>query len=184
MKHVSEHKEFSSVVQLLASLQAEYDRMTKEHLDLCDKIRNPLRSDHSKQSSDTLAAILLSGEELPSHGAAAIDGFRDSEFKLRGKLEQAAKILRDLPSRVEYFRVKAARDRVKELESDFAKVHRLFNDAVIMLQEALRAEDAILGDLVAGGFGMHEPRITAPFWLNREEALLHPVAVGSKKLAA
>lgn len=168
MKHVNDYPNFAAAVQLLADLTAKCDQLAAEQ----ESIRNQLRSDSTDpvRVLDPIdrAKAVMAGENVPIHRGAAFSALQDRELEIRGQLEVLKGALRVQPEAIEMERRRARAVAIESREKEVSAVRMRMNEACRKLMAAIAAEDALLADLVAGGFGRQEPGITAAPWLNRE----------------
>uniref|UniRef100_A0ABX1PLQ6 Uncharacterized protein n=2 Tax=Aromatoleum anaerobium TaxID=182180 RepID=A0ABX1PLQ6_9RHOO len=168
MKHVTEHAGFAAAQDLLERLTAERDRLTAEQATIHGRMRwdNPERM----PLPDTIdrAKAILEGPPVPSNRAGELDELRTRDLAIRERLEVLNAALRSQPSEMEHQRIRARAEALADREKAVAAIRMRWSEAIRKLQAAIAAEDALLDELVMGGFGRQEPSITAPHWLNRE----------------
>ncbi len=167
---IHEVPDFAEMQKLLSDLKGEHARLTTLQTDLVAKLKNSnMHADRSGTTEDR-ARALLNGEPLPKTASEALGVLGDEELQARTRIAEIEPILRALPTRLERIREAA---RASELAADkrTAQVKTLWEKALATLQAAITAEDELLTDLRARGFGGQEPLITNPYWLARDEAL-------------
>ncbi len=166
MKNVMDHPEFAAASQLLADLLAEQQRIEAERLALFEQLQRPGSDSTAHLTHEDRARAMLTGEPLRS-AADVLPELRDREATLRRRLEEIARLVSAQRIAVERARERAQAEAF-EADARTAKVRAAWDTAARALNDALAAEDAIISDLIAGGFGWRPATITAAHWLKRE----------------
>jgi hypothetical protein len=171
MEKITEYAPFVDAEGLRNKLTEKLNALTSELASL----RSQLVGDTTDQSADLgtieKATILSNGGSLPDTRAGVFVKARDKELETRELAEAVARVLRDLPERIERMRIQAARERRKELAPEFKKINAAFADATSRMLAAIDAEDVLRQRMVMGGFGFQEALFTNADWLNREHLL-------------
>lgn len=167
MKTVFDYQPFKDAQELLVRLEAEKQSLEIEQAELLQQLSfsNPNRI--AAPDSLERAKAILEGKPHPGR-ADEMDALRQRELSIRHKLEIIRQALRVQPEAVERQRNAARAEALKERAKDVQTLCKAWAQAQAALAQAVEAEDALLADLVAGGFGGGEPVITRPEWLNRE----------------
>lgn len=167
MKHVTDYQPFKDAQELIDRLEAEKQSLEIEQAELLQQLSfsNPNRI--AAPDSLERAKAILEGKPHPGR-ADEMDSLRQRELSIRHKLEIIGQALRVQPEAVERQRNAARAEALKERAKDVQSILKAWATAQAALAQAIDAEDALLADLVTGGFGGGEPVITRPEWLNRE----------------
>lgn len=172
MKQVNEFASFAEAQDLLVRLTAEQERLTAEQLEIQRKLNGASQGDIPVASNIDRAKALIEGNTMPPNRAAALSDYQDRELEIRHRLELISQALRQQPERVEQERNRARAAAWASRDREIAGVQKAWDSALRNLKAAIEAEDALIADLISGGFGLQEPVITSPNWLNREQAKL------------
>ena len=167
MNTVFDYQPFKDAQELLVRLEAEKQSLEIEQAELLQQLSfsNPNRI--AAPDSLERAKAILEGKPHPGR-ADEMDSLRQRELSIRHKLEIIGQALRVQPEAVERQRNAARAEALKARAKDVQTLCKAWAQAQAALAQAIEAEDALLADLVAGGFGGGEPVITRPEWLNRE----------------
>lgn len=167
MKTVFDYQPFKDAQELLVRLEAEKQSLEIEQAELLQQLSfsNPNRI--AAPDSLERAKAILEGKPHPGR-ADEMDSLRQRELSIRHKLEIIRQALRVQPGAVERQRNAARAAALKARAKTVEAVCKAMAEAQAALAEAIEAEDRLIADLVAGGFGGGEPVITRPEWLNRE----------------
>lgn len=168
MKNASEHAGYSAALELLFDMRARLDLLNGEHSQACAALS--FKNDGHAPSAGPLdrARAMLDGKPMPATRAENIDALRVRELELRGQLEILNPAINAQATVVEIERTRARAAALESRKKELDGVRKKMDDAVASLRAAIIAEDKILDELVAGGFGRQEPGITTAAWMNRE----------------
>lgn len=175
MQNVTDFEPFATTAQLLADLSNELETLTAEHQTVAEKLmfKNVLMPENLSVEE---AARRVAAGGSPNRNATKVqEELRDTELKLRERINDIREALRNLPQHLEYQRQRAQRARLEELRGDLEKIRADFAEAQKAMMAAALAESSLIERLVVGGFGSAEPFLTAPHWLNRQQLLLQTV---------
>jgi len=175
MKTVVDYQPFADTAELLASLSAELERLTAEHVAVCDKLLFKNAPQPENLTVEEAARRVAAGGSPAKHAAEVQDEWRAEELRLRERIEDIKAAIKHLPEHLEYQRQRARQAMILEMAGDVDKVKADFAKAQKAMMAAALAESALIERLVIGGFGVTEPWVTAPHWLNRQQLLLQTV---------
>lgn len=167
MKNVTEYAPFAAATELLQRLTEKRDALAAERESILNQMRGDSDAVRVLDQIDRARAV-MDGENVPLNRGAAFAAFQERELQIREQLEVLNAALRTQPEAIEMERLRARALAIASREKELSAVRLQLNDACSKLMAAMAAEDAFLADLVAGGFGLQEPGITAPPWINRE----------------
>ena len=167
MKTVFDYQPFKDAQELIVRLEAEKQSLEIEQAELLQQLSFSNQKPVVVADSVERAKAIIEGKPHPGR-ADVVDSLRQRELEIRGKLEIIGQALRVQPEAVERQRNAARAEALKARAKDVQSILKAWATAQAALAQAIDAEDALLADLVTGGFGGGEPVITRPEWLNRE----------------
>ena len=172
MKNVQDHQGFSDADQMLTDLRAKLESVTAERNDILDQ----LKFDRNTRPAEGItpgdaARRLLADMPLPGDAAATMRDLQAREQVLRETEAAIKRALIGLPAVVERQRDLARAARLEELASAREKIKDAFDQAVAGLRAACKAEDDLIAETIAAGFGWSPPLLTSPTWLVRADLL-------------
>jgi hypothetical protein len=115
---------------------------------------------------------ILDGKPIPGDRTGIIDSLQKRELEIRGQIEILSAAQRTQPGVVEHERTKARAAALALRKKEIDGIWSAWDKARDALRIALKAEDALVNELLAGGFGRAAANITNPDWLNREAAII------------
>lgn len=167
---------FAEASELLHSLENERVRLTSECAMLCKHLTGDTPGDGvASPTPEEVARAILNGEVRPPSNKNA--EWRERQLVARERLIEVGRAIDRLLVRRELIRERA---RTAQLAADsrVGEIRKAMAAAEMALRAVIASEDALLDDLVRGGFGRIDPIITAPFWLrlsDREWLMGRPV---------
>lgn len=167
MKTVFDYQPFKDAQELIDRLEAEKQSLEIEQAELLQQLSFSNQKPVVVADSVERAKAIIEGKPHPGR-ADVVDSLRQRELEIRGKLEVIGQALRVQPEAVERQRNAARAAALKARAKTVEAVCKAMAEAQAALAEAIEAEDRLIADLVAGGFGGTEPVITRPGWLDRE----------------
>lgn len=169
MKTVNDHPGFAAARDHLEAMRTAYTERQAEHSAILQKLNANVPVTFA--TATDRAAALLKGEPMPANRSEVLLAEGEREQQLRGEIELLHKALIDAPTRVEHERDKARVEKINSSTKQTDEIKAKWEAAQVALKDALNAENDFITELLHGGFGGSEPRITAPHWLNRADAL-------------
>lgn len=168
MKSITDFGPYTEALDLLHRMAEERNKLREEQLEIMGRLKyDAVQTPQGASALERAKAILAEGELPPTTGET-IDALRTREAEIRARLEVLDAALRMQPEAVERQRQLARAEALRARRRELDELRRKWVAAVHALHDAITAEDELLDELAAAGFGRQDPDVTAPVWLSRD----------------